>query len=173
MRRNKLWLLPVMLGLIFSLIACGPKATPVVEEAAPPPIEATPTPRPGEATPTPVEATPTPKPVEAAPTGDFWADIPIYPGATYQGPEPCSVELEYYKECEQRRYESKDSPEKVCSFYKVEIPKKGWQEAYWGESEVSCGGAWQKRDGEILSDLNVFEWIENTVIVIVRAEGKK
>jgi len=50
---NKLWLLLVTLGLMLSLVACGPKATPVVEEATPTPAEATPTPKPVEATPTP------------------------------------------------------------------------------------------------------------------------
>ena len=72
MRKNKLWLLLVTLGLILSPVACGPKATPV----APTPVEATPTPKPVEVAPTPIpptptpiaEATPTPKPVEVAPT---------------------------------------------------------------------------------------------------------
>jgi len=35
MGNNQLWLLLVTLGLILSLVACGPKATPVVEEATP------------------------------------------------------------------------------------------------------------------------------------------
>lgn len=65
MRRNKLWLLLVTLGLIL-LTACRPKATPVVEEATPTPkpeVEATLTPIPP--TPTPVaEATPTEVPPE-------------------------------------------------------------------------------------------------------------
>ena len=50
MRRKKVWLLLVIVGLILPLIACAPKATPV----APRPVEATPTPKPAEATPTPV-----------------------------------------------------------------------------------------------------------------------
>ncbi|MEA3459383.1 MAG: pre-peptidase C-terminal domain-containing protein [Chloroflexota bacterium] len=57
MRKNRLWLLLVTVGLILSLAACGPKATPVPEEATPipKPAEATPTPKPAEATPTPPE----------------------------------------------------------------------------------------------------------------------
>lgn len=50
MRRKKVWLLLVIVGLILPLTACAPKASPV----APTPVEATPTPKPVEATPTPV-----------------------------------------------------------------------------------------------------------------------
>ena len=53
MGNNQLWVPLVTLGLVLSLVACGPKATPVVEEATPTPAEATPTPKPVEATPTP------------------------------------------------------------------------------------------------------------------------
>jgi len=69
MKKNKLWLLLVTLGLILSLAACGPKATPVEEATpTPKPVEATPTPKPKlEATPTPIP--PTPMPIaEATPT---------------------------------------------------------------------------------------------------------
>jgi len=56
MRKNRLWLLLVIVGLILPLAACGPKATP-------PPEEATPTPKlKVEATPIPIPPTPTPKP---------------------------------------------------------------------------------------------------------------
>ena len=53
MGNNQLWVPLVTLGLVLSLVACGPKATPVVEKATPTPAEATPTPKPVEATPTP------------------------------------------------------------------------------------------------------------------------
>lgn len=61
MRKNKRWLLLVTVGLVLSLSACGPKATPA-PEATPTPIPSTPTPVP----PTPTPLKPTPTPVEEA-----------------------------------------------------------------------------------------------------------
>ena len=52
MRKNKLWLLLVTLGIVLSLVSCGPKATQV-EEATTTQEEATPTQEPVETTPTP------------------------------------------------------------------------------------------------------------------------
>lgn len=65
MRRSKLWLLLVTLGIILPLTACAPKPKP----AASTPVEATPTPKPVEATPTPAPPTPTPAPATGSVQG--------------------------------------------------------------------------------------------------------
>lgn len=71
MRKNKLWLLLVTMGIVLFLVACGPKATRV-EEATPTLEEATLTPEPVETTPTPTtpegvtEIEPNNGPTEAA-----------------------------------------------------------------------------------------------------------
>ena len=75
MKRNKLWLLLVTLGLILPLTACAPRATPVV----PTRVEATPTPKPVEATPTPVPPTATPVPPPEGEIARMPEEFIIYP----------------------------------------------------------------------------------------------
>lgn len=94
MRRNKLWLLLGILGIILLLTACAPQPTPATLTR----VEATPTPKPVEATPTavpptatPIPPTPTPVPPTASPTTTATPMPTPPPPATEEEPIPTEV----------------------------------------------------------------------------------
>jgi hypothetical protein len=94
MRRNKLWLLLGILGIILPLTACAPQPTPATLTR----VEATPTPKPVEATPTavpptatPIPPTPTPVPPTASPTTTATLMPTPPPPVTEEEPIPTEV----------------------------------------------------------------------------------
>jgi len=85
----------------------------------------------------------TPAKEEQAPSngGLTWTDMPIYSGAkqAQKGSWSIPVEEGEWSHVEWRYYETGDSADKVASFYKSQMPGKGWHEDMWMEAE---GIAW-------------------------------
>ncbi|MCD4720304.1 MAG: discoidin domain-containing protein [Desulfobacula sp.] len=77
----------------------------------------------------------------------FFKDIPAYPESVFQGTKPCPQKWAECDQCEQRYYITNDAPEKVCDFYKAEMPVQGWKKfVYQKYPEGACFGTWVKEN---------------------------
>jgi len=133
--------LVLMLGCV-GLVACGGGGGE--GGTAPPPSNG------GVTAPSEGEATP--------PSGGglTWNDMPVYSGAKQVQKGSWSIPSEEgeWSKMEWRYYETKDSVSKVTSFYKSQMPGKGWQETTWMEIEEMSWGYYSKnneQDGAIVS----------------------
>jgi len=145
----------MMLGCI-GFVACGGGEG----ETTPPPSN-------GEtAPPSNGETTPPPSGV-----GLTWADIPVYPGANQIQEMTWTIPSEEgeWTKMEWRYYETGASVSAVATFYKSQMPGKGWQETFWMEVEEMQWGWYSKnneQDGAIVS-INSEEG--KTFIALMRA----
>jgi len=112
-------------------------------------------------------------------SGAGWKDIPIYSGAkqfesemtermsaamTAQG-QTGSSKVQFYK--------SGDDYDKIVSYYKSQMPSKGWEKVTDQEQEEGWGSMWQKGD-QVLVNVSVIRDIEGERgIIIARHEGMK
>ena len=92
------------------------------------------------ATPT-TTPTATTTPTTTPSSGLTWEDIPLYSGASQvqKGSWALPAEQGEWSKVEWRYYETNDSTDDVASFYKSNMPGKGWDEMMWMEAE---GIAW-------------------------------
>jgi len=121
----------MMLGCI-GLVACGGG-----EEVGPPPTE--------EEAPPPSEEEPTPPPPGV---GLTWGDMPVYPGANQVQKVTWSIppaEGDFLR-IEWRYYETRDSVSAVATFYKSQMPGKGWEETFWMEMDEMRWGYYAKNN---------------------------
>jgi len=107
-----------------------------------------------------------------APSGDdsTWDDIPVYSRAkqVQKGSWSISPDEGKWSKVEWRYYETGDSVSTVAAFYRTEMPKKGWQEVGWMETEEMSWLGYSKnneKDGAII-------WIDSeegkTFIALMR-----
>jgi hypothetical protein len=136
---------------------------------------------PKEATTEPEREEATPAKKEASSADGFWADIPVYGGASEREkieisvPGAQQVGEGEFERLEWRYYETQDEVKDVAAFYKEEMPKEGWQKLMWMDfpEEVSMG-QYRKQQGEIVSMIQVAEDQEGTTLITIwRGEGKK
>lgn len=112
-------------------------------------------------------------PVPSVP-GLTWDDIPIYRGlqnvqqASYTIP-PTQGD---YAKFEWRYYESSDSVENIASFYKKEMPARGWTEAGWMEVPQMNYGIYNKNDEKDAAMVMVSSQGGKTVVALWRATQK-
>jgi hypothetical protein len=108
-----------------------------------------------------------------------WKDIPIYSGAerfenemtkrmsaamTAQG-QTGSSRVQFYK--------SGDDFNKIVSYYRAQMPRKGWEKVTDKEEEEGWGSMWQKGE-QVLVNVSVIRDIDGECgIVIARHEGLK
>ena len=112
--------------------------------------------------------------------GSEWEDIPIYSGATRHESEMAKRmsatmgNMGDKGESEIRLFKAGDEYDKVVSYYKSQMPRKGWEKIMEKEEEAGWGSMWQKKDGEILVNLTVMKDMEGECgIAIGRHMGKK
>ena len=107
-----------------------------------------------------------------APSGDdsTWDDIPVYSRAkqVQKGSWSIPPDEGKWSKVEWRYYETGDSVSTVAAFYRTEMPKKGWQEVGWMETEEMSWLGYSKnneKDGAII-------WIDSeegkTFIALMR-----
>jgi len=110
--------------------------------------------------------------------GAAWKDIPIYSGAdlfesemtkrmsaamTAQG-ETGASKVQFYK--------SGDDYDKIVSYYKSRMPRKGWKKVTDQEQEEGWGSMWQKGE-KVMVNVSVIRDIEGECgIIIARHENK-
>ena len=170
MRRDTL--LAVTITLVVLALACGPSGimggitgdgdgdeSPAVTQ--PPDDE-------------PVQAPPTdPSGDEPAPPpGDVMKDIPIYPGATIKmgaTPPPVPGAAAAYENVEARLYETGDDKDKVCNFYKDEMPKAGWQKILYMPVDEGCITSWLLSDDKTGATIVVAEQSDGKVLLSIVA----
>ena len=109
-----------------------------------------------------------------------WGDVPIYPGAKRREQTADNIVVEetkkQFRKVEERLYVVADPPEKVLSFYRKEMPKKGWNIG----SEVDSGGGstyceWLKDGGNKAVVISTTKRITDgqTSLDILKVEGRK
>lgn len=104
-------------------------------------------------------------------TSGEWRDVPLYLGAREK--EKFSVTLpskEELKEIEYKFYESKDKMEKIADFYKLEMPKRGWEGSFLIASDFA-NGYYEKKEEKIIATIFLRE--EKNVVSIGLAAGTK
>jgi hypothetical protein len=109
--------------------------------------------------------------------GDVWEDIPIYSGAERfenemtqrmsaamsAGGEGGSSKVRFFK--------SGDDFDKIVSYYKSHMPRKGWKKITDQEEEEGWGCMWQKGD-QVMANVSVIRDIDGERgIIIARHEG--
>ena len=134
MKASKLVAISLAAGMVIAAVACaggGPAPTP------------TPSPRP-QAMPTAtpaLAATPSPT-VGALAAGEFHG-IPVPSGATQAQAitwqMPASQPSGEYANAEWRAFRIRLSQDELKSFYKGEMPRRGWTQAMWFEGSVEQG----------------------------------
>jgi hypothetical protein len=102
-----------------------------------------------------------------------WTHIPIYPGAT-QIDANVMMGHPQYRRFETRLFNSPDAPEGIDSFYRDQMPLKGWKS--YGQADLERGfeSTWGTEDK------NTMCWVRikkarldgSTEIEIIRAQGK-
>jgi len=109
-----------------------------------------------------------------------WKDIPIYSGAQPFDSEMAARMSESMSSMADKStskvqlYKTGDDYEKVVSYYKSHMSRKGWKMVMDKEEEEGWGSMWQKKDGEVLVHVSVVKDIEGECgIIIGRHEGKK
>ena len=120
-----------MLGCI-GLVACGGGES----GTTPPPSN-------GEATPPSNGGT-----IPPSGGGLTWNDMPVYSGANQVQKGSWSIPPEEgeWSKVEWHYYETGDSVSAVASFYKSQMPTKGWQETMWMEMEEMSWGYYSKNN---------------------------
>jgi hypothetical protein len=110
--------------------------------------------------------------------GSGWKDIPIYSGASSFDSETAarmSATMSGMHEggrSEVQLFKTGDDYEKVVSYYKSHMPRKGWEKVMDREEEEGWGSVWQKKDGRVLVNVSVIKDIEGECgIIIGRHEG--
>ena len=109
-------------------------------------------------------------------SGLNWNDMPIYTGAgqieTYNWSMSVPTGEGDYSKYEWRYYETNDSLDKVSTFYRSQMPNKGWTETGWMETPQMKYGMFTKNSEndeamvEIMSDASD---TGKTVIILWRA----
>jgi len=109
--------------------------------------------------------------------GAGWKDIPIYSGAerfenemTERMSQAMSARTEGGSSKVQF-YKSRDDFDKIVSYYKSHMPRKGWEKVTDQEEEEGWGSMWQKGD-QVLVNVSVIRDVEGERgIIIARHEG--
>jgi len=112
-------------------------------------------------------------------SGAGWKDIPIFSGAERfesEMTERMSAAMTAQgqtKESKVQFYKSRDNYDKIVSYYKSQMPKKGWEKVTDQEQEEGWGSMWQKGE-QVLVNVTVLRDIEGERgIIIARHEGMK
>lgn len=104
-------------------------------------------------------------------------DVPVYPGAEkvgeYSGSAPIlmlgeRLDIEDYEDTEWAVYETSDSVDDVASFYKDEMPNRGWEEENWFDISIGDGTAWggyTRDDGDVAAWLFVSANDETEIVI--------
>jgi|GEM_PF-2172855 hypothetical protein len=99
-----------------------------------------------------------------------WKGIPFYPGAKIV--EKVSVSLPASEEMENLEYrflEVKDEVGRIAAFYQAEMPKRGWEGAFF-ISENYAMGNYQKQDDKIIAVITINK--EKDKVSLMLATGK-
>jgi len=109
--------------------------------------------------------------------GAGWKDIPMYSGAEQfenEMTERMSTAMSAQGEGRESRvqfYKSGDDFDKIVSYYKSHMPRKGWKKITDKEEEEGWGSMWQKGD-QVLVNVSVIRDVEGECgIIIARHEG--
>jgi len=121
----------------------------------------------------------TPSNGETAPPsggGLTWADMPVYPGANRIQEMTWTIPSEEgeWTELEWRYYETSGSVSAVTTFYKSQMPAKGWQEQGWMdwsgmEMEEMQWGYYTKNNEQDVAWVWIGSEEGKTVISLMRA----
>lgn len=103
---------------------------------------------------------------------DFWADMPVYPGASQiqkgNWSIPPADDSEYSK-FEWRYYEVSASLEDISNFYNTEMKKKGWEIVAWMDMGQMSYGMFNKNNENDAAMVWINSEESKTVIATWRA----
>jgi len=107
----------------------------------------------------------------AAAGGLTWNDMPVYSGAgqIQKGSWSIPPAEGDYSKMEWRYYETNDSLDKVASFYKSQMPDKGWEEQGWVEVQEMNWSMYVKNNENDAAMIWVSSQDGKTVIALWRA----
>ena len=98
------------------------------------------------------ESTPgteTTSPEEKTTSGTLsWDDMPIYPGADTDKRTWTFMDMEDGARSETRPYWTEDSFDMVSKFYKLQMPKNGWDQVMWTGVETMAQGIFGKNNDQ-------------------------
>ena len=100
-----------------------------------------------------------------------WNDIPIYSGAKQVQKGSWSVPPadEDYSKVEWRYYEVSDSLEDIASFYRSNMPGKGWEEMGWMEKAKMEWGMYSKNNEQDAAMIWIGDAEGDAFLAIMRA----
>jgi hypothetical protein len=103
-----------------------------------------------------------------------WGDIPIYSGAD-RAEEELTAKMGASGSAisEVRLYKTGDAYDKVVSFYKSRMSRKGWTKIMDKEDEEGWGSMWQKKDGQQLVNVSVVKDIDGQCGIVIGRHKEK
>ena len=103
--------------------------------------------------------------------GFTWNDMPVYPGAKQIQEMAWTIPSEEgeWTKAEWRYYETGDSVSTVTTFYKSQMPGKGWQDTFWMEMEEMQWGCYIKNNEQDVAWVWIGSEEGKTVISLMRA----
>ena len=111
-------------------------------------------------------------------SGEVWADVPAYPGASEveerDAQQPVSGQMRRYRALQSRIYETDAEVEAVHQFYLDRMPDNGWMRvmATTYDRPPSAMSAWAKEGGVVGANVSVGEDERSgkTYITLMRGE---
>lgn len=103
--------------------------------------------------------------------GLTWNDMPVYPGANRIQEMTWTIPSEEgeWTQLEWRYYETGASLSTIVSFYKSQMPGKGWQQPFWMESPEGSWSYYVKNNEQDVAWVWIGSEEGKTVIVLMRA----